>query len=172
MTKTDRYDSLFQYYWEQATQKYSLTDVTWLFPKAVTREESSFDPRATSNAGARGLMQVMQKTWTGDRYLPDVYNPEEVIRFGTDYLGYLWSQFKEEQGLERWKFALGSYNAGLGSILRCQLILKSKNVRTDLWSPIADVLPAVTGSSNAHQTTDYVTRIIAFYKEYTDASGS
>ena len=67
------------------------------FVAAVILRESSYDPRATSNVGARGLMQLMPNTFEqvrsalGDSAatFDDMYNPETNIRYGCWYLGYL-----------------------------------------------------------------------------------
>lgn len=69
---------------------------------AVIKVESGFNPRATSYAGAKGLMQIMPKY----HYCKDYFNPEENIKVGTKLLaGYI----KEEGDL---KLALRRYNSG------------------------------------------------------------
>ncbi len=67
------------------------------FVAAIIRNESSFQPRAESNVGARGLMQLMPDTaeWIAGKmklsgYAFDrMYDPESNIRFGCWYLRYL-----------------------------------------------------------------------------------
>ncbi|MBQ8072434.1 MAG: dephospho-CoA kinase [Clostridia bacterium] len=67
------------------------------FVAAIIRNESSFQPRAESGVGARGLMQLMPETaqWIADKtkmtgYAFDrMYDPESNIRFGCWYLNYL-----------------------------------------------------------------------------------
>lgn len=70
---------------------------------AVILCESSFDPKAESRLGARGLMQLMPDTaeWIAHKYNEDgagysfdsLYDPETNIRYGTWYLGYLSRRF-------------------------------------------------------------------------------
>ena len=67
---------------------------------AVILRESSYDPRATSSVGARGLMQVMENTFDYVRRnlgesttFDDMYDPETNIRYGCWYLGYLSRMF-------------------------------------------------------------------------------
>ena len=66
---------------------------------AVILCESSYDPKAESRLGARGLMQLMPDTaeWVAhklgedgaDYSFDNLYDPQTNIRFGTWYLGYL-----------------------------------------------------------------------------------
>lgn len=169
MQAQNRFDTLIEYAWQEYAKSSGLNRAaSWKFAKAVIKQESGFNPRATSEAGARGLMQIMPGTWGNDgRYLPDVYNCEENINKGVRHLNYLYGMFKDEAGDERLKFVLGAYSAGQGSIIKCQLILKVKNRKTDSWQEIADTLPQVTGSSNSKQTVEYVQKIMAYYHAYT-----
>lgn len=77
--------------------------------RAVMRQESGFNPRATSHAGAMGLMQVMPATYAelrGRHGLgPDAYDPRDNIMAGAAYLRELHDRF----GLEG---MLPAYNAG------------------------------------------------------------
>jgi soluble lytic murein transglycosylase len=80
---------------------------------ALIRQESAFNPRATSTANARGLMQVLPGTAAGHRKRSRrtaerrLYNPAYNIRFGCHYLADLIRQFKGNV-----EEALASYNAG------------------------------------------------------------
>lgn len=74
--------------------------------KAVIRTESMFDPRAESDAGATGLMQLMPAT--AERFrVDDRHDPEQNIRAGTEYLRWLLDLFKGDSTL-----AVASYNCG------------------------------------------------------------
>lgn len=82
---------------------------------AIMREESSFEPKAVSSSGARGLMQLMPKTAAGiakqlktEAYTVDkLFRPETNITFGTSYLEYLHKRFN---GNPLWMAS--GYNAG------------------------------------------------------------
>lgn len=81
---------------------------------AVIFAESTFNPRATSPVGARGLMQVMPGTgrWLlerrGERLArtADLYEPELNVALGTSYLAELIGRFGSVE------HALVAYNAG------------------------------------------------------------
>lgn len=164
MKKTDRYQSLCNYYWQEASQKYAFdVAVDWRLIGNIIDVESDFDPNAVSPAGARGLMQLMPMTW-GAGFYEEAFNPERNIAKGIDYLGLLWSMFKAERGRERWRYALGAYNAGPGWIIKAQTICKARGLPADHWDEIVKVLPALTGDGNAKQTIDYVETIMAEYE--------
>lgn len=68
------------------------------FVAAIILRESSYNPKAESNVGARGLMQVMEDTFEFVRgkldeerttTFDDMYDAETNIRYGCWYLGYL-----------------------------------------------------------------------------------
>lgn len=85
---------------------------------AVIRTESRFDPHAESGAGAKGLMQLMDATYTWaqsrlpgeDEPIEKIFDPEINIRCGCKYLQYCFSKF------ENTRAALAAYNAGVGRV--------------------------------------------------------
>ncbi len=79
---------------------------------AIMRQESLFDPQATSVANARGLMQLIDSTakWMAQRegiVLRNLYDIETNINLGTAYIRYLMDYWKGD--LVR---VIASYNAG------------------------------------------------------------
>ena len=168
LAATARYDSLIRYYFERAAERYHFDEgVSYRLIVAQVRQESGFDPDAVSPVGARGLLQIMPTTW-GPGFEADAFNPEKNLAKGIAHLGYLWDMFKAEQGHERWRFALGAYNAGQGNVISAQKMLTKAGRQTDQWAEIAQMLPAITGPANAQQTTHYV-RVV--YAEYLATQG-
>ncbi|MEI6179790.1 MAG: lytic transglycosylase domain-containing protein, partial [Chloroflexales bacterium] len=88
---------------------------------ALLRQESLFNPGATSWVGARGLAQVMPATAAGiaqdlevaDFSPDDLYRPAVSVRFGAFYLG---RRLNDVDGSVHG--ALAAYNGGLGNVQR------------------------------------------------------
>jgi soluble lytic murein transglycosylase-like protein len=75
----------------------------------IIRQESAFDPRATSPVGARGLMQLMPSTAKG-LGVDDAFDPEQAILGGAKLLAHNLREFKSLP------LALAAYNAGGGAV--------------------------------------------------------
>ena len=88
------------------------------FVYAVIKTESGFDPKAESNVGARGLMQIMEDTFDWIKFkmdddhavYNDMYNAETNIRYGCMLLGYLMDEFGSVE------VAAAAYHAGRGNV--------------------------------------------------------
>jgi soluble lytic murein transglycosylase-like protein len=98
-TGLDAYKDLVQ----AAAHKYGL-DPTLL--AAVAQTESGFNPRAQSQAGAKGLMQLMDATARG-LGVTDSFDPAQSLDGGARFLSGLLKQFNGDPRL-----ALAAYNAG------------------------------------------------------------
>lgn len=86
------------------------------FVYAVIECESGFDPRAVSNVGATGLMQIMPDTfdWINMRLkenhsYDEAVVPEISVKYGCYLYGYLIEKYGSE------KTALAAYHAGTGN---------------------------------------------------------
>lgn len=80
------------------------------FIHAVIWQESKYELRARSHAGAQGLMQLMPAT--AKRFgCDDPHDPVENITAGTKYLSWLLKRFSGNVEL-----ALAGYNAGEGAV--------------------------------------------------------
>jgi len=79
---------------------------------AVIHAESSFNPRAVSPKGAKGLMQLMPVP-AKSLGVKDPFAPRENIRGGTSLLAELRRKFRGDDRL-----ALAAYNAGESAVRR------------------------------------------------------
>lgn len=89
------------------------------FVAAIILNESSFNPKAESSIGARGLMQLMEDTakWVyeqigvGETYSFDLmYDAETNVRYGCWYLAYLSDKFGGDPVLVAAAFHSGQTN--------------------------------------------------------------
>lgn len=79
---------------------------------AIMHQESTFKPRAMSNKGARGLMQLMPGTAL--RFgVTSIWDPRQNIEGGARYMRFLLNQFEGDVQL-----ALAGYNAGEGAVMK------------------------------------------------------
>lgn len=105
----------------------------WRLILAQMYQESRFDPKAVSWAGARGLLQVMPETGR-QLGLKDPYDPEQNVRAGVKYLEWLISRFEPTlPERQRIRFALASYNAGLGHVRDARRLARARRLDPDRW---------------------------------------
>ena len=98
---------------EQWAQKRSLNP---LLVTALIRQESRFEPKIESSAGAKGLMQVIPETadWVASKISLKQYDltlPDDNVNLGTWYLDFTHRQYDNDSA-----FAVASYNAGPGKV--------------------------------------------------------
>lgn len=125
-------------------------DEAWIY--AILRQESAFNPRARSHAGARGLMQLMPATAREVARalgLPgpatnDLYDPELNITLGSGYMLKMQQRYRGNAVL-----ATAAYNAGPGNVNRW---LPEQPDSADVW--IATI--------PFNETRGYVRRVLAY----------
>lgn len=152
----------------------------WRLVAALIHQESRFDPKARSWAGARGLMQLMPSI-ARNLGVSNPYAPEQSIRGGTTFLAWLDKAWKEEipQSRERKKFVLASYNAGKPHIEDAQRLARSQGKDPHTWQ--GHVAPYVLHLANPNyynrplvkhgylrgeETYNYVRLILERYRHY------
>ncbi len=124
---------------------------------AVVCVESGYDPAATSNKGALGLMQIMPDTgrWLYERMGIEGFDPAELkkpeinIKLGCYYLNYLGKRYNGDQ-----TDFLAAYNAGMG--------------RVDQW--LDDPAYSKDGKTLSNipyrQAAEYVKKVAQAYEKY------
>lgn len=120
--------------WDNQIQK--LTEqyqFNWRLVTAQIYQESKFNPKARSYAGAVGLMQVLPRTANEMGY-QNLTDPETGIRAGVQYMDWIRDRFSENIPIEeRMRFILASYNAGYGHVHDARRIAKQKGWNQDQW---------------------------------------
>lgn len=107
--------------YEEFVIKYSKEyDIDPRYVFAVINTESHFDPNATSDVGARGLMQIMEDAYDWIKFRlddqrehtsDDMYDPELNIQYGTYMLKYLYDKFDGS-----YELAAAAYHGGMNAV--------------------------------------------------------
>jgi membrane-bound lytic murein transglycosylase F len=109
----------------------------WRLIAAQSYQESHFNPRARSWAGAIGLMQIMPRTARELRVNP--YDPRQSVEGACRYLSRLdstWQKLVNRQA-ERIKFTLASYNVGLGHVEDAVQLARKNGDDATSWEDVA-----------------------------------
>jgi membrane-bound lytic murein transglycosylase F len=156
---TDRYDDTFRKY----SKRYFGPGFDWRIFKAQAMAESNLNPSARSHVGARGLMQLMPKTYreiqTKNREFGVITDTEWNIAAGIYYDRQLWQQWEPDTASDqRHRFVLGSYNAGRGTVLRARKLAHGDQLDPAHWTSIETVAPKVPRWRHG-ETIGYVKKI-------------
>jgi soluble lytic murein transglycosylase len=118
---------------------------------SLIRQESAFNERARSQAGAFGLMQIQLPTARNFERVSrqELYNPKTNVRVGVKFFNRLLSRYQGEV-----EFALAAYNAGPHRITEWR-----RRYPVDNRLLFLDLLPI-------RETRDYVSSIIRNYYWY------
>ena len=132
--------------------------------KAQGLTESNLDSAARSHVGARGVMQLMPRTYREVRSRnPDIRrpinDPDCNIAAGISYDHRLWHQWEQDSvGYHRREFMFASYNAGRGTIIDAQRAARAAQLDARMWPSIERVAPHVRGW-RYRETIGYVQKI-------------
>lgn len=144
------YPTPFEVEVQESCEKFGVdSNVIW----AIMRQESAFNPNATSWVGASGLMQLMPATANEEAAKLgikkfDIYSPETNIRLGVAHFSWLLGRLKDLP------LALAAYNAGIGNVTRWL----PEEGEFDVTQWIEDI--------PFNETLTYVRKVIANYKIY------
>lgn len=167
------YDHLFQKYAADARWD-------WRLLAAQCYQESAFDPKAKSWAGACGLMQIMPYTAKEiGLSIDDLFEPEANIAAAAYYIQQLTRRFHDiPSATERINYVLASYNGGFFHIRDAMTLTAKHGGNPHRWD---DVAPYVLRLSDPHfyrdpdvkygymrgtETVNYVARIRERWAQY------
>jgi membrane-bound lytic murein transglycosylase F len=152
----------------------------WRLLASLIYQESHFLPQGESWAGARGLMQLMPSTAKhfGATNLDD---PNQSIKAGVGYLKYLdnfWLK-KIPDPVQRMKFVMASYNAGLSHIIDAHKLTQKHGKNPLIWEGNVEYFllkksdpkyyrdPVVSaGFCKCEEPVNYVKDVLDRYEEY------
>ena len=152
----------------------------WRLMAAQCYQESTFDPKAVSFVGAKGLMQIMPGTADHLGVARDrLYDPETNIAAAAKLIQELTRAFSDiRDNYERTNFVLASYNGGSHHIRDAMALAKRDGKNPHRW---ADVSPYVLklaqpqyyndplvkyGYMRGSETVGYVDKIRQRYASY------
>lgn len=157
-----RFPEAFSPLFNAAALRHSVNDNTL---RAIARQESAFQTKATSSAGALGLMQVMPATGKvavrrgalkrhlgkdlGQAIEKDLHTPERNIEIGAFHLSWLLSRYDNQRPI-----AFAAYNAGESRADRWLKAGAGKPM--DVW---IETIPF-------KETRNYVQNVLAFEVVY------
>lgn len=129
---------------------------------AQIHQESGWNCRAVSKAGARGCAQFMPATgaWIGDvdnsLREGDLFSPPWAFRAQAVYMRWLHDRVKGSVPCERMGFAMQAYNSGLGWVYKRQKL--SPDPRR-CFDAACDINPGVL-PANQREAQEYPVRIL------------
>jgi membrane-bound lytic murein transglycosylase MltF len=142
-------------------------DFDWLLLASFAFQESRFDNKAKSRAGAIGIMQILPTT-AADKLvgIPDISSPETNIHAGTKYLSVLRDQYfsdEELEDFERYLFTMAGYNAGPNRIRRLRKETAERGLDPNKWFGNVEY---VVASKVGREPVVYVGNIFKYYVAY------
>ncbi|MFN1835821.1 transglycosylase SLT domain-containing protein [Balneola sp. MJW-20] len=146
----------------------------WVMLTAIAAQESKFDPKSISWAGAVGIMQVLPRF--SDVSEDSLYIPEVNIREGAKILSEHLEHYAYLDSTNQWSFALATYNAGLGHVADARRLSIDRNDNPNEWGSISESLlmlmqrkyyeNARYGFCRGIETVKYVNEIMNRYNTY------
>lgn len=170
------YDHLFQRY-------APLARWDWRLLAAQCYQESTFDPKAHSWAGACGLMQIMPSTADHVGLPRDkLYDPEANIACAVKYIQELSGFFRDVPASERIYFVLASYNGGHFHVRDAMALACRDGRDPHRWGEVEPYILKLSspayytnsvvryGYMRGFETVDYVRHIRARWYQYREVA--
>ena len=156
----------------------------WRLIVAQMYQESRFNPKVRSPAGAIGLMQMLPRT-AREFGVGKLRDPEQSVRAGVSYLAWLHSRFEPELTVkDRIWFALAAYNAGFGHVTDARKLASGElDLDPDRWFDNVEVAMRLLskrayyrntthGYVRGREVVKYVREIRERYRSYLQTTGA
>lgn len=167
------WDDLFKTYAQVAS-----TD--WRLLAAICYQESCFDPKARSWAGACGLMQIMPATAeTVGLPIEKIFDPKSNIEAAAKVVNQLTMLYRDvPDNEERMNFVLASYNGGPGHVRDAMALTEKYGGDQYTWAEVSEYILKLSqpmyyrdavvkfGYMRGTETHDYVDKVRARYEDY------
>jgi membrane-bound lytic murein transglycosylase F len=142
--------------YDELARKYSSQQgFDWRLVVSQMFQESRFDPKAHSFAGARGLLQVMPRTARELGY-SNLSDPETGLRAGIDYLAWVRNRFEPELPYEeRLYFTLAAYNVGYGHVRDARAIAADRGLDPNVWFGNVEQAMLLKQQPEVHKNTRF-----------------
>ncbi|MBT8140275.1 MAG: membrane-bound lytic murein transglycosylase MltF [Gammaproteobacteria bacterium] len=148
-------------------------DLDWRLLAAISYQESSWNPRAISPTGVRGMMMLTLPT-AKELGIKNRLDTMQSLRGGATYYKRLKARLPERIGdPDRSWFALAAYNVGMGHLEDARRLTQHRGMNPDSWLHVKENLPLLTqpewykrtryGYARGHEPVTYVQRIRHFY---------
>lgn len=168
-----KYDHLFKRYSPIARWD-------WRLMAAQCYQESGFDNKAFSWAGAKGLMQIMPQTAEHLGLQEDeIYDPEQNIYAAARYIAELNNHFRDIRNpVEKQFFVMASYNGGYFHIRDAMRLTEKHGKNKYKWNDVAESVLHLQekeyytdevvkyGYMRGYETVNYVNKIRDRWHKY------
>ena len=156
---TKKYDGYFRKY----TKRYFGPGFDWKWFKAQAVAESNLNHKAKSWVNAKGIMQLMPRTFNEIKKknpsFIDINEPRWNIAAGIYYDKQIYKKWKAPRPfVDRMNFTFAGYNAGFRTIVRAQEKCEQNGLNENLWKNIKIIAPKIRAWRHA-ETLGYVSKI-------------
>jgi membrane-bound lytic murein transglycosylase F len=169
----DRIKTMLPQFQRSFEQAQAASGTEWRLLAAVAYQESQWDPLATSETGARGVMQLTEETarhlGVGDRL-----DTKASILAAGRYLQLLKSKMPERIAEpDRTWLALAAFNIGIAHLEDARILAQKQKLNPDHWRDVKKTLPLLAqpefyenakfGYARGGMPVAFVDRVRAYY---------
>jgi membrane-bound lytic murein transglycosylase F len=129
---------LYKKWFEEAAEQSSQD---WRLLAAIGYQESKWNPGASSASGAKGLMQLTEKS-ANEAKVTDPADARQSIFGGARYFRYVYAKIPAHiPEPDRTWFALAAYNIGYGHLEDARVLAQKAGRDPDSWDDVREFLP-------------------------------